>query len=375
MNWITDYEVLDNTLLAWITAAGITVLALAVFMVVKWVLINRLGALSKHAVHDVFASVVHSLRGTRMWLLFFPALNFGVQALELPPRAYDIAGKLAAVALFVQIGLWGMRQISFWIDRSKAKAQDTNIGAATSLGAVSFIGQVVLWSILLLVILQNMGVDITALIAGLGVGGIAVALAVQNILGDLFASLSIVIDKPFVIGDFVVVGEYAGTVEYVGLKTTRLRSLSGEQLIFSNSDMLSTRVRNYKRMETRRIVFGFGVLYSTPHAKLAGIPQTVREIVEAQERAKFDRAHFKAFGESSYDFEVVYIMQVPDFNAYMDVQQEINLELVRRFGEQGIDFAFPTRTLDFPGVVNIRTLRDDDGDAETDAAAQAQGRP
>ena len=196
-----------------------------------------------------------------------------------------------------------------------------------------------------LVALDTAGIDITALVAGLGVGGIAVALAVQNILGDLFASLSIVLDKPFVIGDFIIVGDMMGTVEHIGMKTTRVRSLSGEQLVFSNTDLLSSRIRNYKRMQERRALFRFGVTYQTSRDLLARIPEVVREVIEGRDETRFDRAHFAGFGDSSLDFEVVYYMLVPDYNAYMDTQQAVNLELVGRFEEIGIDFAYPTRTV------------------------------
>jgi MscS family membrane protein len=182
-------------------------------------------------------------------------------------------------------------------------------------------------------------------VAGLGIGGIAVALALQNVLSDLFASLSIVLDKPFVVGDFVGVGEFLGTVEYVGLKTTRLRSLSGEQIVFSNSDLLGSRLRNYKRLRERRAVFQIGVTYDTPEPKLRAIPKLLRSIVEAQQNTRFDRAHFRTYGPYSLDFEVVYFVLVSDYNDYMDIQQAINFEVFTRFQTEGIEFAFPTQTL------------------------------
>jgi small-conductance mechanosensitive channel len=193
--------------------------------------------------------------------------------------------------------------------------------------------------------LDNLGYNVSALLAGLGIGGIAVALALQNVLGDLFASLSITLDKPFVTGDFIIVGDLLGTVSHVGLKTTRVTSLSGEQLVFSNSDLLSSRIRNFKRMSERRVVFSFGVLYQTPVSQLEEIPAIVREIVESTDTTRFDRAHFKEFGDSAYLYEVVYYVREPDYNLYMDRQQQINLELCRRFEERGIEFAYPTRTL------------------------------
>ena len=198
---------------------------------------------------------------------------------------------------------------------------------------------------ILLLILENVGVDVTALIAGLGVGGIAVALAAQNILGDLFSSMSIVLDKPFVLGDFIIVGDMMGTVEKIGLKTTRVRSLSGEQLIFSNSDLLGSRIRNFKRMQERRIVFSIGVAYDTPAEKLTAIPGMLRAAVEAQEPVRFDRAHFAKFGDSALIYEVVYFVLKPDYNLSMDIQQAINLRLFREFADRQIEFAFPTQTL------------------------------
>jgi small-conductance mechanosensitive channel len=231
------------------------------------------------------------------------------------------------------------------VRRQVRKALADDPADATTLNALGFVGRILLWSVLLLMALANLGIQIGPLLAGLGVGGIAVALALQNILGDLFASLSIVLDKPFVVGDFVVVGDLAGTVEYVGLKTTRVRSLSGEQLVFSNSDLLSSRIRNYKRMQERRIAFTVGVTYQTARERLAEIPLIAREIIEAQENARFDRAHFKAFGAFSLDFEIVYYVLDPDYNAYMNVQQAINLALYERFEAAAIEFAFPTQTL------------------------------
>ncbi len=203
----------------------------------------------------------------------------------------------------------------------------------------------VAYAIILLAALQNTGVDVTSLIAGLGIGGIAVALAMQNILGDLFASLTIALDKPFIVGDFIVVGSEMGTVEHVGLKTTRVRSLSGEQLVFGNADLLSSRIRNYKRMSERRVVFGFSVVYGTPVDTLQAIGDMVRRVVEGHDTVRFDRCHLHRFGSSSLDFETVYYINSPDYNTHMDVQQAVHLSIAREFKERGIEFAFPTQML------------------------------
>jgi small-conductance mechanosensitive channel len=198
-------------------------------------------------------------------------------------------------------------------------------------------------------ILDNQEIEITPLIAGLGIGGVAVALATQNILGDLFASLSIVLDKPFVIGDFLSIDEFLGSVEKVGVKTTRVRSLSGEQLIFSNNDLLNSRIRNFGRMFERRVVFTVGVTYETPAEKLRRIPTIIRDAVEGHEKVRFDRAHFHKYGDSALIFETVYYVLSPDYNRYMDIQQDVNLTIFERFAEGEIDFAYPTQTIHFGG--------------------------
>ena len=217
--------------------------------------------------------------------------------------------------------------------------------SVTTIRALGFLATAVVWAAVFLVALDNLGVRVTAMVAGLGIGGVAIALAVQNILGDLFASLSIILDKPFVYGDFISVGDMSGTVEKVGLKTTRIRSISGEQLIFSNSDLLQSRVRNYKRMMERRVVFSIGVVYRTTREQLEAIPGIIRDAIEALPQLRFDRAHFKTFGPSSLDVEVVYYVLSPDFSIYMDRQQAINLTILDRFNDAGIDFAFPTSTV------------------------------
>jgi small-conductance mechanosensitive channel len=235
--------------------------------------------------------------------------------------------------------------VTFWIQRSVRKKLDDDAATATSLAALGFVAKVVIWTIIVLLLLDNLGVNVSTLIATLGVGGIAVALAVQNILADLFASLSIIVDRPFVIGDFIIVGDQVGTVEKIGLKTTRVRSLTGEQIIFSNSDLLSSRVRNYRHMYERRIAFTIGVTYQTPAETVALIPSLIEDIISSQSNVRFDRSHFKSFGDFALNFEIVYYVLVSDYAAYMDAQQAINLGIMRAFAERKIEFAYPTQTL------------------------------
>jgi small-conductance mechanosensitive channel len=287
------------------------------------------------------------VRATKIWFLAAIALRAGGQMVVWPAAGSRTLHVLTIAAVVVQVAIWGNLIIKYLLDRHMrlGQAGDEHAEANPAVGAIGFVLRLVLWSFLLLLGLDNLGVDITALVAGLGVGGVAVALAVQNILGDLFASLSIVFDKPFEPGDFIIVGELLGTVERVGLKTTRVRSLHGEQIVISNTDLLSSRIRNYKRMEERRIVFAVGVTYDTPREKLAGIPGLIRGVIEELPEVRFDRAHFRAFGAFSLDFEIVYYVLNADYNRYMDLQQAINLGIVEAFAQEAIEFAFPTQTL------------------------------
>jgi small-conductance mechanosensitive channel len=283
---------------------------------------------------------------TKWWFLFSTSFFLAAVAINLPRGTPpDFVKSVTITALLLQIAIWTDVVIVLFLERYMKRRLETDAASVTMMSALAFLGRVVAWTAAVLLILENQGAQINSLVAGLGIGGVAVALAAQNVLGDLFAALSIVLDRPFILGDFIAVDDFLGSIEHIGLKTTRLRSLSGEQLIFSNADLLHGRIRNYKRMYERRIQFSFGVEYGTSHDKLAALPGTVREAITAQQRTRFDRAHFKAFGDSSLLFEVVYYVLSPDYNLYMDIQQAINLTLVRRLAEDGIEFAFPTQTL------------------------------
>ncbi len=344
-----------NSVQAWTMTVAITIGVVLVLGLAKSFIIRQLQRLADRTSNELDDMAAGVLDQTRLFFLLALAVLAGAQALILPDSVLDILQAIAFIALLIQIAIWGNAAITVSLQGYTNRMMEEDAASATTLRFVGFLLRMALWVLIALVALDTADVDITALIAGLGVGGIAVALAVQNVLGDLFASLSIVLDKPFVVGDFIIVGDHMGTVEHIGLKTTRVRSLSGEQLVFSNNDLLSSRIRNYKRMQERRIVFSFGLLYQTTREQLEAVPGIVRDVLGNQELARFDRAHFKGFGDSSLDFEVVYYMLVPDYNSYMDTQQAINLDLITRFEEMGVDFAYPTRTVYIAG--------DDDDDA------------
>lgn len=342
---LLDRVFYGNPLFDWLIAVAVSIALAVVFHFLKRVLVHRLSALAAKTTTRLDDLVVDILSHTRFLFLLVIAFYFGSQYLELPPKPTHLIEHLTVIALIVQVAFWGNRGIALWLKDYMSRNKDTDAAGATTVSVLGFIARVALWSILVLMILDNLGFNITTLVASLGVGGVAVALAVQNILGDIFASLSIAMDKPFVLGDFLIVDEALGTVEYIGLKTTRLRSLGGEQIVFSNTDLLKSRIRNYKRMYERRVLFGFGVIYQTTYEQLKKIPLMVREIIQSQEKTRFDRAHFKEYGDSSLNFEVVYFVQSPDYNLYMDIQQAINLAIFQGFAKEGIEFAYPTRTL------------------------------
>lgn len=335
----------DNDLEAFAIAMAIAVAVMIAIVAARFVVSRVLAALARRTVTPIDDIAARVVAETRVWMLVPVALNAGASALELPSRLDGALGAVALFSIVLQAGLWATHFITAWVHDKSAAREAIDGAAMTALSLLGFAVRVAVWSVVLLVALDQLGFNITGLVAGLGIGGVAVALAVQNILGDLFASLSIVLDKPFVVGDFIVVDTLRGTVERVGVKTTRLRSLDGELLIFSNADLLKSRIRNFKRMNDRRIAFTVGVTYETPAEKLSRIAAALRDIVEARGRTRFDRAHFKEFGDSALVFEVVYFVLDPGFNVYMDIQQEINFAILDHFRREGISIAYPTRTV------------------------------
>ena len=341
---LKSFELAGNSVLSWLLAAGVAVGLYLVLSAVLRFLQKNMHRLSKSTTTVVDDLLVAVLGSTKFFTLFFVALWAGTRFLDLGP-AESVPRLVLVVVVTLQVAMWANRGVSEYINHFSAAHRDTDPGSVSAVQGMSFVARLAIWALAVILVIDNLGYDVTALVAGLGIGGVAIALAVQNILGDLFASLSIVLDKPFVVRDFIIVDDHLGEVEKIGIKTTRLRSLSGEQLIFSNSDLLSSRVRNFKRMYERRVPFTFGVIYQTTPDQLEAIPGMVKNIIEDLENTRFDRAHFKSFGESSYDFEVVYYVRSPDYNVYMDIQQKINLALCRGFAQKGIEFAYPTRTV------------------------------
>ncbi|SUD70140.1 mechanosensitive ion channel MscS [Pseudomonas putida] len=345
IEFFTDTTVFGISILNLLLALAVAALTFLATRAAISFLLRRVQRWSEHdgALSQVMAKV---LSGTSNFLLFLASVLVGLSMLDLPERWLSRVGSLWFVVAALQIGLWVNRAIGLGLNRYFARHSTAGLNQGSALATLAGWGaRVLLWSVVLLAMLSNLGVNITAFVASLGVGGIAVALAVQNILGDLFASLAIAVDKPFEVGDFIVIGALAGTVEQVGLKTTRIRSLGGEQIVMANASMISSTIQNYKRLQERRIVFEFGLSYDTPTEAVKKAPSIVEEAIKAQEQARFDRAHLRGFGKEALEFECVYIVKDPGYNLYMDIQQAINFRLLERFSRIGAKFAVPVRAI------------------------------
>jgi small-conductance mechanosensitive channel len=333
-----------NTSAQWLWAVGIFLAVILALWPLRRFILNRLNkfAIKTDTAYDNLAIGV--LRKTKLVFVFLVATWAGSQVLSMSALLSLVMDKTAIIAAVLQIGIWANAALMGWLQivrESKAKDGDT----LTWLGGLEWTGKFVIWVAVLLAGLENLDVDVTGLVTGLGIGGIAVALAAQNILGDLFSAFSIYIDQPFVIGDYLKIGDQMGTVESIGMKTTRLRSLTGEQLIFGNSDLISSRIQNLGRLNERRASFTVGVTYDTPKEKVERIPGMIQQILEGQEDVRFDRSHFKEFGDSALIVDTVYFVLVPAFARKMEIQEAVNLELMQWFETEGIEFAFPSQTI------------------------------
>lgn len=362
-------EVLGNSLRRWLISAAVIFGVRILLGLVRRALRGRIGRWLGRLPGVYDDALLNAVAGTRGWFLWVVALYAGSMVLKLPAETAQHLSVVFTTLISLQAGLWAQRFIGDMVDAwTRGAAREGEAPRpSTAAAAITFAASLAVWCVVGLVALQNAGIEIGALLAGLGVGGIAAALALQSILGDLFASLTIFTDRPFDLGDFIVVGDFMGTVEKVGLRSTRLVALGGEQLVMPNGELLKSRIRNYRRMQQRRVVNTIRVAYGTPAEKLQQIPVSLREIVEKVADVRFDRAHLSGFGESSLDFELVYYVLSADYNAFMDRQQAILLEISRRFEQAAIEFAVPTRS--------VLLRRDAQHEARADGHHEDPGRP
>lgn len=355
MNSWLQYKFLSFTMNEWLYTLLIFIFAYAGLLIIWKFAISKISNFTARNPTKLGDLVIEVMRSTHQLTFALFSVLFAMHFLELNSRWITRLDYLSFLVIGIQVAIWLSKGITLWA-RAKVVATDGAAENAVLTTMLSWIFRTIVWSIALLSILANTGVNITAFVASLGVGGVAVALAVQNILSDLFASLAIGLDKPFVIGDFIIFGNVLGTVERVGLKTTHIRSLSGEQIVCGNTELLKNTIHNYKRMAERRVVFEFRVTYETKAEAVRKIPEVVKNAITAQSKARFDRAHFKGFGLSSLEFEVVYYVLDSSYNVYMDIQQAINLYLMEELEAMKVSFAFPTMTLNFAKDSDLKVV-------------------
>jgi len=344
INDIMNMVFFENRILDYAIYLGIIALGFIIVKIFQHVIVKRLKKMAEKTATTVDDFLIGILKGTLVPLAYFGIFYLCINALNLPPLVKQILDIAAMALLTILVArlitlLIGYGFNVYWKSRGK------DIALERSLKGILRVATLVVWGLAIMFLLDNLGFKISAVIAGLGIGGVAVALAAQAILGDLFSYFAIIFDRPFEIGDFIIIGEYLGTIEYIGIKTTRIRSLGGEQLVFSNTDLTNSRVRNYKRMEKRRVVFQVGVTYQTTLDEVKAAPEVIKNIINNVKDTVFDRSHFFSYGDFSLIFETVYYVLGADYNKYMDIQQEINFGIKEAFEKRGIEFAYPTQTL------------------------------
>jgi len=333
-----------NSLLNWIIAFGIVVVSWSLIRFGRLVIFRRFKQFAARTRNTLDDFIVQITEGALIPALYLGALYGGVSYLTISAGIQ----KLLHVAVMVVVTFIIIKTITSALNYLINNALGNNpedLERKRHARGIIIIINIVLWILALVFLINNLGYNITSVVTGLGIGGVAIALASQTILGDLFNYFVIFFDKPFEVGDFIIVDDKMGAIEYIGVKSTRIRTLSGEQLICSNTNLVNARIHNYKRMEKRRVVFTFGIPYNTPPEKVARIPTMIKDIILKQETTTFDRAHFSAFGQFSLTFEVVYYILSADYNLYMDRQQTIYLAILNVFKREGIYFAYPTQTL------------------------------
>jgi small-conductance mechanosensitive channel len=349
MQEFLDQTYFGNTVYEYLVTLAAFIAGIVALTIFKKIILFRLKKWAGKTETTIDDLLIKGLEKSVLPVLYLILFYLTVMTLELPEVAVDvidIATVILVTFFFIRVITSAINYaLNAYIKKKTPEEADAERRLKQVRGIMIIINFII-WSVGFVFLLDNLGFEISAVIAGLGIGGIAIALAAQTILGDLFSYFIIFFDRPFEIGDFIILeGQFLGTIEYIGLKTTRIRSLSGEQIVISNTDLTNSRIRNYKRMERRRVVFKLGLIYQTTYKQLAGIPQIVKTIIESQENTTFDRGHFQGYGDFSLDFEFVYYVLSSDYSVYMNIQQAVNLKIYEEFEKQGIEFAYPTQTL------------------------------
>ena len=340
-----EYIFAEEKLLAWVLVLLASALLIVVVKFALNIITKRLTKFANHTSFvgdNIFASC---LAETRVWFISAWIAVPLILLVERSSQAASVGRGILVIVSCFQFIIWGLEGILEWKKLVWTKKVEHNASSAAAFGLVYTFLKGILVIGFVLMALSNLGVNIGALITGLGIGGIAVALAAQNVLGDLFASLSIVLDKPFVVGDYIVSGKEEGEVENIGVKTTRVRSISGEELIFSNKDLLDSRIRNFKRMWQRRVAHTFQINYATPIEKVRNISKWVKDIFPEYKKLRFERCHLVSYGESALNFELVFWVTDTNYMVYVDAQEQLLLEIMTKFQEENVKFGFPMRSI------------------------------
>ncbi len=357
-SFITAYIPVVSFSLPWVGMLDMTMYVVAVvvflslivfFKFLKTIIIGRLHAFSKKTHTDIDDVIIESIMGIRAWVYTLVAFFVAVQMFSIPEKVGMVLTGVVYFAIVYQGIEIALKFVQYGAQRFLEKDEDgdgqVDPNAATASHMMTLLARILLWTFGIIFVLSNMGIEVTSLIAGLGIGGIAVAFALQGVLSDLFASFSLYADKPFRIGDYIVLGTDSGIVEKIGIKTTRIRTLQGEELVVSNAELTTARVQNFKKMKERRTSMQFGITYETPHEKVKQVNGIVERIFEAIDGVRLDRVHFTTFGDSALLFDVVFYVESPEYADFLDRQQQFNFELMDKFAELGIEFAYPTQTI------------------------------
>lgn len=339
--------IFNNSVKDYLVALGVFVIGLIVLKIFKMIVLAKVKKIVNHTITEFDDLIINTVDSVGGPFYFFFSLFFALKFVSVPEIISRVVYYILLIigVYYAVMGLQNIIDYGFKKLLKKRQQDDKGKFDPHIINLFRKISRIVIWSIAILIFLQNLGYDISALIAGLGIGGIAIAFALQNILSDIFSSFTIYFDKPFEVGDFIIIGSDMGTVKQIGIKSTRIQTLQGQELVVSNRELTETRVNNYKKMKKRRIVLTFGVVYSTPVEKLKKIPEIIKKIIDDIEITDLDRIHFNKFGEFSLDFEAVYYVDSSEYNDYMDTQQNVNLAIKEQFEKEEIKFAYPTQTV------------------------------
>lgn len=343
MGNILNYNLGGNTVLSYLIILGVAILSIILLKVIERTLIKRLKNKAEQTESQFDDTLIRGVEKYLLPLIIISIIYLMLMQLYMASNIKRIIEVIVLILATYFLIQFASSLIRYYIEVRWLKGEDAS--KSNRVKAILPIVNILVWTIGIIFLLDNLGLKISAIITGLGIGGIAIALGTQTILKDLFSYLIILFDKPFEVGDFIIIDNFLGSIDKVGIKSTRIRSLDGEMLIFSNSDLTNSRIKNYRKMEVRRVLFRIGIIYDTPLEKLRDVTKIIENIIQNIEDTRFDRAHFFQYGDYSLNFEVVYYVEGNDYNKFMNIQQAINLKIAEEFSKNDIQFAYPTQVV------------------------------